>query len=257
MPSSNLPEVVSRDQWRRERLALLEREKTLTRERDELAADRRRLPMVEVEEDYRFHGSDGELTLLDLFEGRRQLVVYHFMFDPSWEAGCRSCTAWADHIARGHLQHLHAHDTTLCMVSRAPYEKLGAFKERMGWKMPWVSSHGGDFNYDFQVTLDPEVRPVEYNYKSAAELEELGFDPIAPGDSMELPGISCFVRDGDTVYHTYSTYARGGESVGGAYYFLDLTALGRQEPWEEPKGRAGDTPQAGGAIPYPDEVDDG
>jgi predicted dithiol-disulfide oxidoreductase (DUF899 family) len=223
----SLPEVVSREEWLVARKALLQREKELTKARDALNADRRRLPMVEVVEPYVFEGPDGPVGLPDLFEGRRQLIVDHFMFDPSWDDGCPSCSAGADEMSPGHLEHLHARDTTFAYVSRAPLAKLGDYKRRRGWTFPWYSSYGSDFNYDFGVTLDPAVAPPEYNYR-----------PFEVPESVEMPGTSCFLRDGDRVFHTYSMYARGAEQIGGTYYILDLTALGRQEPWEEPKGRA-------------------
>jgi predicted dithiol-disulfide oxidoreductase (DUF899 family) len=250
--SIEFPEVVSREKWRKVRKELLKKEKQLTRARDELNADRRRLPMVEIENNYIFEGPNGTASLLDLFEDRLQLIVYHFMFDPDWEEGCRSCSAWADHVARGHLNHLHSRSTTLALVSRAPLHKIILFKKRMGWTVPWYSSYGSDFNYDFHVTLDESVAPVEYNYRDQATLEHLGHPTKG-----EFPGLSCFLRNGETVYHTYSTYARGGETVGGAYYFLDLTALGRQEEWEEPKGRAINSGAQAGSdkILYPDEYE--
>ncbi|GAA5521347.1 hypothetical protein Asal01_01286 [Fodinibius salicampi] len=250
-----LPEVVSREEWLKERKKLLKREKKLTRARDQLNAERRRLSMVEIKKDYEFESPDGKKTLFDLFKDRMQLIVYHFMFDPDWDEGCPSCSAWADHIARGHLNHLHARSTTLALVSRAPLDKITAFKERMGWKIPWYSSYGSDFNYDFHVTQDESVRPIIYNYRDKATLEHLGQHYHTEG---EQPGISCFLQVDDIVYHTYSTYGRGGEQVGGAYYFLDMTALGRQEEWEEPKGRAtGLGAQAGSdKIRYPDEYDE-
>jgi len=251
----SLPQVVSRDEWLVARKELLAKEKEATRTRDALNAERRRLPMVKLDKDYVFETSNGNATLLDLFEGRRQLVVYHFMFDPTWDQGCPSCSAWADHIARGHLAHLHARDTSLALVSRAPLAKIQPFKARMGWTVPWYSSYGSDFNYDFGVTLDESVAPVEYNYRTKAEHQQAGTGYYVEGEQpIELPGLSCFLRDGEDVFHTYSTYARGGETVGGAYYFLDLTALGRQENWEEPKDRAAGAPQAGDErISYPDE----
>ena len=251
----DLPEVVSREEWLTARRALLEEEKELTRARDALNTERRRLPMVRMDKEYLFEGSDGRMKLVDLFEGRRQLIVYHFMFDPAWDAGCRSCSAWADHIARGHLTHLHARGTTLALVSRAPLVRIAPFRARMGWAVPWYSSHDSDFNYDFHVTLDESVAPVEYNYRTAEEHEQAGTAYYLEGEQpIELPGLSCFLRDGDEVFHTYSTYGRGGECVGGAYYFLDLTALGRQEEWEEPPGRTtGLGASAGSRMPYPDE----
>lgn len=254
-----LPEVVSREAWRAARKELLEREKELTRARDALAADRRRLPMVEIEKDYVFQGPDGEARLLDLFEGRLQLIVYHFMFDPEWEEGCRSCSAGVDEISRGLLHHLHERGTTYAVVSRAPLAKIEPFRKRMGWTFPWYSSFGTDFNYDFHVTLDETVAPVEYNYRSPAGHERAGTSHYVDGDQpIELPGLSCFLRDGDRAFHTYSTYARGLEQTGGSPYFLDLTALGRQEAWEEPKGRATGLGKPAGSeeIRYPDEYDE-
>jgi predicted dithiol-disulfide oxidoreductase (DUF899 family) len=220
----SLPEVVSQEEWRAARVALLEREKRLTRERDALNADRRRMPMVEITKDYRFTGPEGEVTLLDLFDGRRQLIVSHFMFDPEWTDGCPSCTAGTDEMSDGLLAHLHARDTTMVWVSRAPIDKLEDYKARRGWSIPWYSSHGSDFNYDFHVTLDAAEGSTEYNFRP---LDYEG----------ELPGQSHFLRDGDRIFHTNSVYARGLEGTGGSYYFLDQTALGRQEEWEEPKGR--------------------
>jgi predicted dithiol-disulfide oxidoreductase (DUF899 family) len=221
----SLPQIASRDEWTAARTALLEREKELTRARDALSADRRRLPMVEIGKDYRFTGPDGEVGLADLFEGRRQLIVSHFMFDPAWEDGCPSCTAGADETSDGLRAHLAVRDVTLAYVSRAPLERIERYKARKGWTFPWYSSFGSDFNYDFHVTLDPDVAPAEYNYR--------------PVDLRgEMPGLSCFLRVGDRLFHTYSQYARGAEWTGGSYAFLDLTALGRQEDWEEPKGRA-------------------
>ena len=238
----NLPEIVSREEWRAARVALLEKEKELTRARDALNAERRRLPMVEIDKGYRFEGPEGEVGLLDLFEGRHQLVVYHFMW--LWdggrprEEGCPSCSAGADEVSDGLLRHLHARDTTLAYVSRGPWAKIDAYRKKKGWTFPFYSSYGSDFNYDFHVSFDESVAPFEYNYRSAAELEEAG-EPVGSWEQpFDLHGHSCFLRVGDRVFHTYSMYARGAESVGGSYYWLDLTALGRQEAWEEPKGRA-------------------
>ena len=234
----SLPQVVSRQEWLAARKALLAREKELTRQRDALNADRRRLPMVEIVKDYEFEGPDGKASLLDLFEGRRQLIVGHFMFDPRWEDGCPSCSAGADEMSPGLLAHLHARDTTLVYVSRAPLEKLEDYKARKGWTFPWYSSSGSDFNYDFHVTIDETVAPVEYNYRSLAEYRELGKGHVIEGEHpFEMPGTSYFLRVDDRVFHTYSNYGRGAEMTGGSYYFLDLTALGRQEDWEEPQGR--------------------
>ena len=243
----SLPDVVSREQWLAARKELLAKEKELTRRRDALNAQRRMLPMVEIEKPYVFEGPDGDATLLDLFEGRRQLIVVHFMFDPSWEDGCASCTAGADETSPGLLAHLHARQTTLAYVARAPLAKLERYKAKRGWTFPWYSSHGSDFNYDFHVTLDESVAPVEYNYRTPEEHRQAGTAYYVEGDQpIEMPGQSNFLRDGDRIFHTYSTFGRGGEQTGGSYYFLDLTALGRQEDWEEPKGRAAD---AHGAVP--------
>jgi predicted dithiol-disulfide oxidoreductase (DUF899 family) len=234
----SLPEVTNREEWLAARKELLAQEKELTRRRDELNAQRRRLPMVRIDEDYRFEGPDGQATLPDLFEGRRQLIVGHFMFDPSWDDGCPSCSAGADEVSGGLLSHLHARDTTLAYVSRAPLEKIERYKAKRGWTFPWYSSHGSNFNYDFHVTLDESVVPVEYNYRTRDEHEQAGTSFLEGEQPMEMPGTSYFLRVGDDVFHTYSNYARGAEMTGGSYYFLDLTALGRQEDWEEPKGRA-------------------
>jgi predicted dithiol-disulfide oxidoreductase (DUF899 family) len=212
-----LPEVVTQEQWLAARARLLEDEKALTRARDALSARRRQLPMVEVEEEYRLRGPSGEVGLVDLFEGRRQLIVKHFMFDPAWDAGCSGCTAGSDEIAEGLLEHLAVRDTTLAHVSRAPLEKIERYKWQRAWSFPWYSSHGSDFNRDFGATVE---------------------EP--DGATAEQPVTSCFLRDGDRVFHTYSTTARGAEWTGGSYAWLDLTALGRQEDWEEPKGRADD-----------------
>jgi predicted dithiol-disulfide oxidoreductase (DUF899 family) len=243
----NLPHVVSRAEWLAARKELLKKEKEATRARDALNAERRMLPMVRIEKDYAFEGPYGEASLLDLFEGRRQLIVGHFMFDPDWDDGCPSCSAGADEISAGLLDHLHARKTTFVQVSRAPIAKIEAYKAKKGWTFPWYSSFGSDFNYDFDVTIDESVAPAVYNYRTKAEHEQAGtgyyFDAEQP---IEQPGSSYFLRDGDDVFHTYSTFGRGAEMTGGSYYFLDLTALGRQEEWEEPKGRASD---AYGATP--------
>ena len=238
----SLPAVVSRDEWVAARKELLVREKELTRRRDALNAERRGLPMVRIEKDYVFRGPEGRVGLADLFEGRRQLIVGHFMFDPTWEDGCPSCSAGADEVSDGLLKHLHSRDTTLVQVSRASLETIERYKARKGWTFPWYSSEGSDFNYDFHVTLDESVAPLEYNFRSRGELEEAGFGAFVAADQpFEMPGTSVFLRDGDAVFHTFSSYARGAEMTGGSYYFLDLTALGRQEQWEEPKGRAAAT----------------
>jgi predicted dithiol-disulfide oxidoreductase (DUF899 family) len=234
----SLPDVVSRDEWLAARKDLLAREKELTQRRDALNAERRRLPMVRMDKGYEFDGPDGKLGLLDMFEGRLQLILGHFMFDPSWDDGCPSCSAGADEVSDGLMQHLAIRDTTLAFVSRAPLAKIEDYKARKGWTFPWYSSHGSDFNYDFHVTLDESVAPLEYNYRTKAEYEAMGNSFFDAEQPLEMPGTSYFLRDGDEVFHTYSTFARGAEQTGGSYYFLDLTALGRQEDWEEPKGRA-------------------
>jgi predicted dithiol-disulfide oxidoreductase (DUF899 family) len=227
------PRVVSRAEWLAARKAFLIKEKELTRLRDQANAERRRLPMVRIEKDYVFEGPDGNVPLLHLFEGRRQLIVYHFMFDPSWNEGCPSCSFLVDNI--GHRAHLRARDTSLALVSRAPLAKIEPFKRRMGWTVPWYSSFGSDFNYDFHVTLDEAVAPVEYNYRDKAELVQKGESYFTQGESH---GLSVFLRDGDRMFHTYSTYARGTDLLAGTYTYLDLTPLGRQEDWEEPPGRS-------------------
>jgi len=234
-----LPQIASRDEWLAARKELLASEKEMTRQRDALNTKRRELPMVEVEKDYVFTGPRGETRLVDLFEDHRQLIVGHFMFDPNWEDGCPSCSAGADEVSDGLIEHLHARDTHLAFVSRAPIEKLERYKAKRGWTFPWYSSHGSDFNYDFHVTLDDAITPVEYNYRSAEEHAAAGSTFFTDNEQpIEMPGTSYFLRDGDRVFHTYSSYARGAEMTGGSYYWLDLTALGRQEDWEEPKGRA-------------------
>jgi predicted dithiol-disulfide oxidoreductase (DUF899 family) len=222
-----LPTIATRADWLDARRALLAREKELTRARDALNTARRELPMVRVEKQYTFTGPDGPVTLLDLFGGHRQLIVGHFMFDPEWTDGCPSCSAGVAELAPGLYEHLAVRDTALVHVSRAPLSTIEAYKARKGWTIPWISSHGSEFNYDFHATVDPAVTPPLLNFAEVPDAE--------PG---EVPGTSCFLRDGDDVFHTYSSYARGAEWTGGSYAFLDLTALGRQEDWEEPKGRA-------------------
>jgi predicted dithiol-disulfide oxidoreductase (DUF899 family) len=244
-----LPDIVTQDEWHAAAKALVVKEKEVTRLRDALNTQRRQLPMVEVTKEYVFDGGSacarnvfGKASLLDLFQGRRQLIVDHYMFDPSWEDGCPSCAGRVDQY--GNLRHLHDRDTTLAVVSRAPLSKIEPFKQRMGWTFPWYSSFGTDFNYDFHVTLDESVAPIEYNYRDNAELEQAGFSDV----TGELHGTSVFLRDGDRAFHTYSTYGRGTEQVGGTHYYLDMTALGRQEDWEEPKDRASAiSPSAGQA----------
>jgi predicted dithiol-disulfide oxidoreductase (DUF899 family) len=213
----SLPRIVDRDEWIIARHELLEDEKALTRRRDALNIKRRELPMVEIVEPYVFHGPDGDVGLADLFDGRPQLIVYHFMFDPSWEDGCPSCTAGTDEICDGLVEHLHVRDTSYAMVSRAPLEKLERWKTKHGWEIPWYSSFGSTFNVDFGVTLDTSIGADSYNYRSHREYEARGdhfFDAEQP---FEMPGRSCFLTVDGRVFHTYSQYARGLESTGGSY----------------------------------------
>lgn len=208
----SLPPIVSPAEWQAAHNALLTKEKAATRARDILAAERRRQPIVKIDQRYTFEGPDGEVDLLDLFDDRRQLILYHFMFAPGvegWpEAGCPGCSMVVDQI--GHLAHFHARDTSFVLVSIAPLPKIEAYRKRMGWTIPWYSSARTDFNKDFGVTTD----------------------------SGETFGLSVFLRDGGDVYRTYFTSGRGVEALGSVWTFLDLTPLGRQEEWEEtPKGR--------------------
>ncbi|MEA3054764.1 MAG: hypothetical protein QOD30_196, partial [Actinomycetota bacterium] len=191
----------------------------------------------EVTEDYRFEGPKGDVGLVDLFDGRSQLIVQHFMFDPSWDEGCPSCTAAADELSAGLLRHIHARDTSFAAVSRAPLEKIERYKSSKGWDFPWYSSNGSRFNYDYHVTIDASEAPVEWNFRAGDELDAAGFAWMRDGSS-EQPGYSVFLHTGGRIFHTYSMYARGAEWLGGGYAFLDITPLGRQEDWEEPKGRA-------------------
>jgi predicted dithiol-disulfide oxidoreductase (DUF899 family) len=220
----NTPQVVSRAEWRRARLELLAEEKRLTRDRDAVSARRRKLPAVEVVDEYVFDGPDGRATLLDMFEGRRQLVVYHFMFGPDQQSGHNSCSILVDSV--GDLTHLHARDTTFALISRAPLAKLLAYRDRMGWTVPWYSSAGNRWNYDFHATNDEAVAPVEYNYLDKAGLERVGKSYYTHGD---WHGLSVFLRDGRRVLHTYSTFERGLDHLLVPYAYLDLTPLGRQD----------------------------
>jgi len=233
----SLPAVTSRQDWLTARKQLLVREKELTRLRDALNTSRRQLPMVRIDKDYVFEGPDGNASLADLFGPSRQLVLQHVMFDPAWEDACPSCSAGLDELSQGLLRNLRSRDTAFAAVSRAPFAKIAKYKARKGWDFAWYSSFGSDFNYDYHVSIDASVAPVMFNYRGEAELKEAGLAWILDGPS-EQPGISCLLRDGDTVYHTYSTFGRGTEQLGGTYSILDITALGRQEEWEEPKGRA-------------------
>jgi predicted dithiol-disulfide oxidoreductase (DUF899 family) len=212
--------TVSRNEWLEARRRLLAKEKQATRLRDELARERRELPWVKIDEPYVFEAPQGRRSLADLFAGRSQLVVYHFMFGPDWQEGCPSCSFVCDHID-GAVPHLAARDVTLTMVSRAPLAKIEAFQKRMGWHFPWVSSHGSDFNRDFHVSFTSEEiarGPVEYNYTT----EEF--------PSEEAPGLSVFAKnEAGEVFHTYSTFARGVEPLMGTYTILDLVPKGRAE----------------------------
>ncbi|MEX2542778.1 MAG: DUF899 domain-containing protein [Trueperaceae bacterium] len=199
----NLPPVVSQEEWQAARERLLAKEKAATRAQDELNAERRRLPMVAIDKEYRFEGPNGPARLIGLFEGRRQLIVYHFMFGPTAEQGCDGCSMVVDNM--GHPAHLNARDTTLALVSRAPLSRLEPFKKRMGWTIPWYSSFGSDFNQDFGVTAS----------------------------DSETFGVSVFLREGERVFRTYFTDRRGVEHLGSNWTYLDLTPLGRQEEWED------------------------
>ncbi|HEV3088011.1 MAG TPA: DUF899 domain-containing protein [Candidatus Elarobacter sp.] len=234
----------TREEWLAARLELLEAEKALTRRGDELARMRQNLPWVRVDKDYRFETADGAASLADLFRGRSQLLVYHFMFGPEYEAGCPSCSAIADGFD-GSVVHLANHDVTLCAVSRAPLPKLQAYKKRMGWSFPWASSFGSDFNYDFQVAHTKEQEQsgaVEYNFRttdtrSAQEpSEDSWLAQIASSTGTdattymrEAPGVSAFALEDGVVYHTYSAYARGLDGLWGMYQWLDRAPLGRNE----------------------------
>jgi predicted dithiol-disulfide oxidoreductase (DUF899 family) len=222
------PPIASSADWREARKKLLADEKELTKHYDRVNAARRRLPMVKVEKDYVFDGPGGKRSLKDLFDGKRQLIVYHFMFDPNWQKGCMGCTGYVDAI--GDLSMLGDKDTRFVLVSRAPLEKLEAYKAERGWDVPWFSSLGSDFNYDFHVTLDEKVAPVEYNYRTKAEMKAANVPNASEGEEH---GLSVFFRLGDDVFHTYSTYGRGTESLVDAYRLLDVTPYGRQQEFED------------------------
>jgi predicted dithiol-disulfide oxidoreductase (DUF899 family) len=222
------PPIVSRDIWLEARKALLIKEKDLTRQRDEVNALRRRLPMVRLEKRYVFDGPDGETRLLDLFDGRRQLIVYHFMFGPDWEAGCPGCTGFIDSL--GDISMLAARDTSLAVISRAPLAKLERFKADHGWRLPWLSSCRSDFNYDLHVSQDAAIAPIEHNYRGEAELEQRGEQRFTYGENH---GLSVFFRIDDDVFHSYSTYARGCEGLTNSFSLLDTTPYGRQQDFED------------------------
>jgi predicted dithiol-disulfide oxidoreductase (DUF899 family) len=221
-----LPRVVSREEWFTARKHLLAEEKEFTRARDELSAERRRLPMVRVDKEYVFDGPEGKVTLPDLFEGRKQLIVHHLMWLPDRGEVCPSCTFQMNDL--GDVTHLHDKDTTLVGVTRGPQVDIDAYRERMGWTFPCYSSLGSDFNYDFHVTLDEDVVPLLINFRTRAEHEQAVGAWDIWGD--ELPGVSVFLRDEGTVFHTYSTYSRGLDILLFTLNYLDLTPLGRQNP---------------------------
>ncbi|MBX3144577.1 MAG: DUF899 domain-containing protein [Trueperaceae bacterium] len=237
---SDLPKIVSRQEWREARARLLEQEKAHTHAYDALSRRRRELPMVLIDKEYRFQGPKGEVGLLDLFDGLRQLVVVHFMFDPAWDEGCKGCTGSAEEVSAGVLAHLRQRDTAMVHVSRAPLAKVQAYQAKRGLgHLRWYSSFGDDFNVDFGATIDEQRAPFYYNYRSKEEHLAHGsslylLDAAQP---IEVGGCSAFLRIGDRVFHTFSAFARGTDTVSGSYSYLDLTALGRQEEWEEPKGR--------------------
>jgi predicted dithiol-disulfide oxidoreductase (DUF899 family) len=235
--------IGTRQEWLKARLQLLEAEKELTRKSDELAARRQALPWVRVDKAYRFESDEGNISLADLFQGRSQLLVYHFMFGPDYKAGCPSCSMIADGF-NGFAVHLANHDVSLMAVSRAPLAKLKAYKRRMGWTFPWVSSLGSDFNFDFNVSLTEEQQrdgSAEYNYRRNGHVMDMKNPPEpvvqfatacgtdAPTYTRDRPGMSAFVQEKDAIYHTYSTYARGLDGLWGAYQWLDRAPLGRNE----------------------------
>jgi predicted dithiol-disulfide oxidoreductase (DUF899 family) len=235
------PPIVSRSEWLAERKKLLTAEKELTKHYDRVNAERRRLPMVRVEKDYVFDGPNGKPTLKDLFESRRQLIVYHFMFDPTWDKGCPGCTSLVD--ALGDLSLLNKRDTTFAVVSRAPLVKLDAYKAQKGWSIAWFSSFGSDFNYDFHVTLDPKVAPAEYNYRNKAEMAAAKAHSVLM--EGEEHGLSVFFQVDDDIFHTYSAYARGTESLTDSYRLLDTTPYGRQQDFEDSPAGWPQTPTYG------------
>ena len=234
----SLPQIASHEAWLGARIELLAEEKELTKRRDALNTKRRELPMVAIEKEYVFQGPNGPAHLIDMFEGRHQLIVYHFMFDPSWDEGCPSCSSGTDELSPGFFEHLHTRDTSYAMVSRAPFDKLERWRDAKGWDVPWYSSFGTDFNIDFGATIDETKAPGVYNFRSRPEFEARGDTFFDSDQPFEMPGRSCFLQVDGQVFLTYSQYARGLEMTGGSYYFLDLTALGRQEDWEEPRGRS-------------------
>lgn len=235
--------IGTREEWLAERLKLLDAEKALTRQSDELAQQRQKLPWVRIDKEYRFDTDRGVASLADLFQGRSQLLVYHFMFGPDFKAGCISCSAIADGF-NGIAVHLANHDVMLWAVSRAPLAKLQDFKRRMGWSFPWASAKSGDFNYDFNVSITEEQQRLggtEYNYRRGGHaITEVTLPPVVIEHATrtgaepsayvrERPGLSAFVLDDGVVYHTYSTYARGLDAIWGTYQWLDRAPKGRNE----------------------------
>lgn len=215
--------VGSREEWLAARKALLEKEKAYTHQGDVLAAERRELPMVKIDKEYVFHGpGDKVVSLSDLFDGQEQLIVYHFMFDPKDERGCSGCTHMGESLPD--VRHLKSKDTNLVAISRAPIDKIEAYKNLAGWKFPWYSSGDSDFNYDFHASLDETVAPKEYNFETLKESDPR-FKPSFKGD---IPGFSVFLKKDGNVYHTYSTFMRGGEKVQPTLTLLDMTPLGRR-----------------------------
>jgi predicted dithiol-disulfide oxidoreductase (DUF899 family) len=219
-----VPRVVSADEWLAERKELLAAEEQAADALSRVRERRNELPAVRIDKNYLFDGPDGQVSLLEMFDGRRQLIVQHFMFDPSWDQGCPVCSYQADNV--GDLAHLHARNTTYAAVSRAPIAKIEAFRQRMGWSFPWYSSLGNDFNYDFHVTHDEDVAPIEWNFRTKQELIDMGDAWAArPG---EQGGMSVFYRDDDVVLHSYTGYTAAG-LLCTTDQLLDLTPLGRQD----------------------------
>jgi len=222
------PPTTSQDEWLAKRMVLQTHEKELTKHRDRVNAERRKLPMVKIEKDYGFDTPIGQQSLVGLFDGRRQLIIYHFMFDPAWDKGCPRCTSYVNSL--GDLSNLHNHDATFALISRSPLAKLEAYKAQMGWGVSWYSSFGSDFNYDFHVTLDDAVAPIEYNYRNLAEMKAR---EGPNGMKGEEHGLSVFFQLDDNVFHTYSVYARGTEGLTDVRSLLDQTPYGRQESFED------------------------
>jgi predicted dithiol-disulfide oxidoreductase (DUF899 family) len=246
------PKVVSQAEWLRARKELLQKEKQLTRQKDALSAERRQLPWVKVEKNYVFDGPNGKATLADLFDGKSQLIIYHFMFGPDWQEGCPSCSFSMDHTDAT-LPHLAQRDVSFAAISRAPYPKIDAFKKRMGWRFNWVSSNANDFNRDYHVVFTKEelaTGQVDYNYG------------LGPFPSEEAPGTSVFYKDeSGNIFHTYSAYARGGEAAINTYNYLDLVPKGRDEDslpftmaWVRHHDRYADGRLADASRPYWPEV---